>query len=61
MWTTNGSSTVYKDQIRYIDPSVACYTEIRSNFIPEGHSLEADTDYGYSDTEGKRKVVLWSR
>ena len=29
--------------------------------IPEGHSIESDPDYGYSNEGGRRKVILWSK
>lgn len=47
-------------QIGRIAPDVACYTEILGSCIPQGHTIEADPDYGYPDTGEKRKVVLWS-
>ena len=49
------------EQIGRTAPDVACYTEILGSSIPQGHTIEADADYGYPDTGEKRKVVLWSK
>ena len=49
------------ERINQVDPDIACYTEIVRNFIPKGDFIESETDYGYSNTEKKRKVVLWSK
>jgi hypothetical protein len=40
---------------------IACLTEAYSGFLPDGHAIEADSDYGYPLVEGRRKVILWSR
>lgn len=43
-------------------PDIICLTEAYTNFLPDfGHTVEADPDYGYPKTDGRRKVVLWSK
>ena len=43
------------------DPDVVCFTEVQRGFMPPGHLIEANADYGYPIQEGRRKVLLWSR
>ncbi len=61
-WASKASerSRLITEQIRQLDPDVVCYTEIIRSFIPEGYSIEANPDYGYSNTGEKLKVTLWS-
>jgi endonuclease/exonuclease/phosphatase family metal-dependent hydrolase len=44
------------------DPEIVCLTEAYLDFFgDEGFVIEADADYGYPITAGRRKVLLWSR
>jgi endonuclease/exonuclease/phosphatase family metal-dependent hydrolase len=43
------------------EPEVVCYTEVNRDFVPEGHLIEANSDYGYSHNGTRRKVILWSK
>ncbi len=47
--------------IRESAADVVCLTETERDFLPAGHLVSADADYGYSHSGGRRKVVLWSR
>jgi endonuclease/exonuclease/phosphatase family metal-dependent hydrolase len=47
--------------INEVDPEVVCYTEVKRDFVPEGHRIEADSDYGYAHNGTRRKVILWSK
>jgi hypothetical protein len=49
------------DCIAEIDPDVACYTEVVRSIVPDGHTIEADPDYGYPNGGDRRKVILWSK
>lgn len=42
-------------------PDVVCYTEVKRDFVPEGHRIEADADYGYPHNGSRRKVIFWSK
>jgi endonuclease/exonuclease/phosphatase family metal-dependent hydrolase len=43
-------------------PDVICLTETYHNFLPpSGYMIEAEADYGYPMSEGRRKVLLWSK
>ena len=44
-----------------IDPDVICYTEVIRSVIQDGYAIEAQADFGYSNTGDKRKVILWSK
>lgn len=48
-------------RIQAEQPQVLCLTETYKNFLPAGHHIESQADYGYPLTPGKRKVILWSR
>jgi len=52
---------VIQQRIAGADPDVVCYTEVLRSVLPGGYTIEADADYGYSNTGEKRKVVLWSK
>ena len=43
------------------NPDVACLTEVKLNTIPKGYVILSEPDYGYVNTKGKHKVVLWSQ
>ena len=49
------------EQIAAMDPDVVCYTEVLRNLVPDGHCIEGEADYGYSNKVERRKVVLWSK
>ena len=61
-WASKASkrSRLITEQICRVDPDVVCYTEILRGFIPQGHFIEANSDYGYPNTGEKLKVALWS-
>lgn len=40
---------------------IVCLTETYAGFLEQGHIIEADADYGYVDTEERRKVILRSK
>ena len=43
-------------------PEVVCLTETHKALMSQrGHTICAQSDYGYAMKEGRRKVVLWSR
>ena len=50
-----------RNRIAEQSPDVICLTESYRTFLPSGHVIEAEADYGYSIREGRRKVLLWSR
>jgi endonuclease/exonuclease/phosphatase family metal-dependent hydrolase len=52
---------ILKEIIQEIDPDVVCYTEVVTDFLPNGYIIEADPDYGYPHDGKRRKVVLWSK
>ncbi len=44
------------------DPDVVCVAEgYPAMLAHEGHAILADADHGYGTTDGRRKVMLWSR
>jgi exonuclease III len=47
--------------IKELDPDVVCYTEVLIGIIPAGYVIEANSDYGYSHSGDRRKVLLWSK
>ena len=43
-------------------PEVVCLTEAHKDFLAHsGHTICAQSDYGYGPKKSRRKVVLWSR
>lgn len=44
-------------------PDILCLTEAYDSVLAGhgGYQIEAEADYGYPITEGRRKVLLWSR
>jgi exonuclease III len=43
------------------EPKIICYTEAEKGIHPtNGHLIESESDYGYSNTQGRSKVTLWS-
>lgn len=62
-WTSPSSKrgSLVREVIADVDPDVACYTEINRDLAPDGHTIEANEDYGYPHSGNRRKVILWSR
>ena len=43
-------------------PEVICLTETHEGLLSQhGHTISSQPDYGYTVTQGRRKVILWSR
>ena len=41
---------------------VICLTETHAGLLYQhGHTISSQSDYGYKVTQGRRKVILWSR
>ena len=61
-WKTPASKAgrLILGQVAAIAPDVVCYTEVVRALVPAGHCIEAESDYGYSNEGGRRKVILWS-
>jgi len=50
------------DRLEQAGAGVVCLTETHCDLLAgRGHSICAQADYGYPITEGRRKVLLWSR
>lgn len=50
-----------KDSIQRVNPGILCLSETTEDFMPTGgHSIFAQSDYGYVAPKGRRKVALWS-
>jgi len=62
-WAVTGTARAHSilREIQASAVDVICLTETERDFLPAGHLIEADADYGYSHPGGRRKVVLWSR
>jgi hypothetical protein len=43
------------------EPDVVVLTEAHLGFVPEGHTISSDADYGYPLLPRRRKVVLWAK
>lgn len=51
-----------RERLLACDPEIICLTEGYTDFFNgDGHLIEAENDYGYRLTRGRRKVTLWSR
>lgn len=48
-------------RIQACEPDLVCITEGHSDFIDLPHLAVAGEDYGYPNSDGRRKVLLWSR
>lgn len=48
-------------RIEQAKPEVVCLTESHLDFLPGGHVILADANYGYRCAPTRRKVLLWSR
>lgn len=55
------AARILRQRIFASDPDVICLTESYRDFLPSGHMIEAEADYGYAIREGRRKVLLWSK
>lgn len=62
-WKTPASvaGRLIREQVAELDSDVVCFTEIVRAMVPEGHCIEADSDYGYPHNGSRRKVILWSK
>ena len=50
------------DRLEQAGAEVVCLTEAHCDLLAgRGYSISAPADYGYPITEGRRKVMLWSR
>ena len=53
---------IIKKKIESLSPDLICLTETYHDFLKEeGYTILSSPDYGYSNTEGKHKVALWSK
>lgn len=51
-----------RERLLACDPEIVCVTEGHTDFFKgAGYLIEAQADYGYPLTPGRRKVMLWSR
>jgi hypothetical protein len=63
-WRKSGSTaaSIIRQRILEHNPDIVCATEAYADFFgSNGHVIEASADYGYLITDGRRKVMLWSR
>ena len=50
------------NRIESTSPDIVCLTETHADLLSrDGHTICSQPDYGYPVTEGRRKVILWSR
>jgi endonuclease/exonuclease/phosphatase family metal-dependent hydrolase len=63
-WKQPGSAAakLMLERIAAQDPDIICLTEAYRDVLAAlgGYQIEAEADYGYPITEGRRKVLLWS-
>jgi len=53
---------IIRQQTEQEDPDIICYTEgFESNFPTNGNIISSYPNFGYQNTKGKRKVLLWSK
>jgi hypothetical protein len=51
-----------KQKLESLNADILCLSEGFKTLLPEtGETIESDTDYGYPQKPGRRKVLLWSR
>ena len=63
-WATPGSRKTagILNRIDRHSPGIVCLTETHAGLLSrDGHTICSQPDYGYPVTEGRRKVILWSR
>ena len=53
---------IIKKKINELSPDIICLTETYHDFLKEsGYTILSHADYGYKNTDGKHKVMLWSK
>ena len=63
-WKDSNSreAALMRDRLLACQPEVLCITEGYTDFPGgAGHLIEAEADYGYPTSAGRRKAMLWSR
>ncbi|MDP3675580.1 MAG: endonuclease/exonuclease/phosphatase family protein [Novosphingobium sp.] len=63
-WKRPGSAAigVMTERLAAVEPDIVCLTEAYATIaLPGGYAIEAESDYGYPQVKGRRKVLLWSR
>jgi endonuclease/exonuclease/phosphatase family metal-dependent hydrolase len=63
-WATESSTKGKRIKVivEDADPDVMCFTEATWWMVPEnGHAIESNPNYGYSNKGNRRKVLLWSK
>ena len=63
-WATPNSwrSSEILNRINRHVPEVICLTETHEGLLSQhGHTISSRPDYGYKVTQGRRKVILWSK
>ena len=59
---TSGRSAEILRRVDHHAPEVICLTETHTGLLPQaGHTICSQPDYGYSTSQVRRKVLLWSR
>jgi hypothetical protein len=58
---TSVAGRIIQQKIAQCNPDVMCITEAVALIVPQGHRIEADSDYGYDHDGNRRKVILWSK
>ena len=64
-WAKPGGWKIRPEILRRIgshSPEIVCLTEAYRGFLADGGcAISSQEDYGYAITEGRRKVLLWSK
>ena len=62
-WAKPGSprAAPIASAIKRLRPDILCMCEGYTGFDETGHWIASGADYGYGDTRGRRKIMLWSR
>lgn len=58
---TSEAGGTLQSEIAKRSPDIMCLTEAVVSIVPQGHRIEADSDYGYDHDGSRRKVILWSK
>ncbi len=58
---TSGAGAKIREEIAQRNPDVMCISEAVVSLMPQGHQIEAESDYGYDHDGSRRKVILWSK
>lgn len=53
--------TAIRSLLSKMSPDLVCLTETYSGFLESSHIIEASADYGYARSDGRRKVILFSK